>query len=141
MPILAAPPSAPARILGFKSVPEVGDILAPATSLKDVLRGAKKRRIEIRQEKKVVKKEGNLKQLVIYLKADTIGTLEALMDEIVKLRYEDVEIKIAKYGLGNFTEGDCLDAEAEKANLIGFKVEAVPGAEHLINSRNITFAS
>ena len=84
----------------------------------------------------IAKKKKDKICIKIYLKADVLGTLEALVSEINKITHQEAEIKIIKQGLGDFTESEVLDAEAENAVLIGFKVKAVAKAEQLINGRN-----
>lgn len=138
--IPTAGPSTPVRILGLKTLPQVGDVLMKAESLKEIQKLSKKFHTvgaALFTESEV--KKAPLHQLKIFLKTDVLGTLEALEGEISKLKYEDAEIRIVKKALGAFTENDVLEAEASNARMVGFKVEATPGALHFINARNLSF--
>lgn len=124
----AAGPSTPAQFLGLKGAPVVGDILT--VSDKSALRKKKKSyqsfgylqatRSEDDTNKKI--------KLKLLLKADTLGSLEALVESLNKIKHDEVEIDVIKRGLGNFTEKDIDQAVAAKAQLIGFNVDMTPAA-------------
>ncbi len=135
----AAGPSMPVKLLGLKTMPQVGDVIEKALSLRELKKFSKKSRLSLNETEVKTKQEKTKIQIKIHLKADALGTLEALISEISKIKHELVDIKVVKNGLGNFTESDALDAEAQKLALIGFRVEAGAGANHLINTRNIKF--
>jgi len=135
----SAGPAMPVKLLGLKTLPQVGDVIERAESLRELKKFSKKSRLFLDETEAKTKQEKTKIQIKIHLKADVLGTLEALMSEINKIKHELVDIKVVKHGLGNFTESDILDAEAQKLALLGFRVEAGAWAEHLINTRNIKF--
>lgn len=135
----AAGPAMPVKLLGLKTLPQVGDVIERAQSLRELKKFSKKSRLSLGETVTKIKQEKTKIQIKIHLKADVLGTLEALISEIGKIKHELVDIKVVKHSLGDFTESDALDAEAQKIALIGFRVEADAGTKHLINTRNIKF--
>ncbi len=125
----SAGPATPVRFLGLNNAPVVGDILAVSTDPKALKKKQKKsyQSFAYLKHKTDVQKSGQL-NLPIIVKADTLGSLEALVGSIEKLRYKDVTVEIIKRGLGNFTEKDIDQAVASKARLIGFNVEMTAAA-------------
>ena len=131
-----APPSTPVMIAGLSEVPAVGDILQVERSHE---RG-KKRALEIKALRKANQirtsggmgigdimaqiQAGKLKTLKIVLKADTKGSLEAIMAAIGKIKSNEVKAKVIHSGVGNITETDILMAAASAgAIVIGFSVD------------------
>jgi len=142
----AAGPSNPAQIIGFKVAPEVGDIMnlgvaASATKIdvkekKMQQTGAEKTSLfsaDNRQE------TGQTKSIDLLIKADVLGSLEAIIGSLEKLHNEEVGVRIVGKGLGNVTEDDVHKAEAGNAIVIGFHVNATPSAELLMRDKSITF--
>lgn len=68
----------------------------------------------------------------IIVKADTVGSLEAIAYELGKLKDERISIKIIDQGLGAIGEGDVKTASAYKsAVVVGFNVKADAQARSL----------
>lgn len=128
-PLREASPSTPVRFLGLKNTPVVGDILTISNDPKALKRKQKKsyQSFAYLKHKTEVNKTGTL-TLPIILKADTLGSLEAIVEAVEKLRYKDVALEIIKRGLGNFTEKDIDQAVGTKARLIGFNVDMTAAA-------------
>jgi translation initiation factor IF-2 len=60
----------------------------------------------------------------VIVRADSLGTLSAVIRELEKRETEDVKIKIIGQGIGPITEGDVMQAGAdEKVLIIGFAVK------------------
>lgn len=143
----AAGPSVPAQILGFKVAPVVGDVL-------DVGRADKAQEIDVKQKKtqqtgaerttvldamsKDDDEEGK-KTVNLVIKADVLGSLEAIISSLSKIRHEEVGIKIIGKGLGNITENDVQKAEGDKGIVIAFNVNATTVAEEMMQDKNIKF--
>jgi translation initiation factor IF-2 len=66
-------------------------------------------------------KEG-VKELNVILKADVQGSIEALIDALVKLSTEDIKLKVIHSSTGTITETDVMLASASNAIIIGFNV-------------------
>lgn len=120
----SAGPSQPAEVLGFKTVPQVGERVrkvAPhfaPTSLK--LRGASrgKKVDEVGKVEKVGEEEEEEKQRIkIVLKADTQGVLEAIETNLPE------EVVIIHSDVGQVSESDVLLAQSVGAMIIAFNVK------------------
>lgn len=132
-------PSQPARILGLKHVPVVGDILR-ATMDKKLIKQKTKERHRILGKKEVVQSEAEQKkkQLNIVLRADTFGSLEAIVESIGKIEHKEVTVNIISQHFGNITEKDIVQAEAAEALIFGFNVGLTPGAEQASHNSSVT---
>jgi translation initiation factor IF-2 len=129
-----AGPATPVELLGLPSLPEPGDqLLAVTDSLKAQsivsFRQLKMRekalaassRIKLEDLGRAIA-EGELKELLLVLKADVQGSLEAVADQLSKLPQEKIKLHIIRQGVGAITEGDVLLAAASNAVVIGFNV-------------------
>ncbi len=67
--------------------------------------------------------DGEVKELMIVLKADVDGSLEAIADTLMEIKHESVGVRIIHRGVGAITESDVLLAEASQAVVLGFHVE------------------
>lgn len=140
-----AVPSQPVRILGLKPVPQVGELIKQVENYKEIKKLQKRSTLQAKGSKDEdsahARKKTPAHILKIFLKTDVLGTLEALLDEIDKIRHSEAEIQIIRKGIGSFTESDILEAEAHGARLIGFKVKTAAGSEHLVTGRGIVYQS
>lgn len=144
--LAAAGPSVPVQIIGFKVAPEVGDILdvgkADTATEIDV---KQKRTQQTTAEKTTLVESGNeeeedkKKTLNLLVKADVLGSLEAILASLGKIKHDEVGVKIIGKGLGNITENDIAKAEAGNAILAGFNVNPTPTAEIMIREKNMRF--
>jgi len=133
-----AGPSMPVKILGFKSAPFVGDIIEGKETDKGLAKSLKARKAK--EEIAIVvgrKKKEDVKKLNLILKADVLGSLEAIISSIEKISHPQIKIDVVGKNLGNITEGDILQAEASGAEIIGFHVGANPGVEDLAVDKKV----
>ncbi len=145
--IKEAPPSTPVKILGFKEAPSVGDILEvpeSADSLEKLrLQPSKRSGVEELTVKHAQKTEDDAESeekkvmLNIVVKADMLGSLEALLGMLEKIDNPYVGIDIVSKGLGNVTDADVLSAEAANAVVFGFNVKTMPMAAELAREKGI----
>lgn len=139
-------PSVPAMILGLKGAPVVGDVLTVVTDQK-AIRDLKSKKLIRRQASSapvVTADDGAKGDAVIVnlvLRADTLGSLEAIKESIGKLAHPEVRAEILQAGLGNITEADVLRAETSEALLIGFNVVATPSAESVARGKHLTITT
>jgi translation initiation factor IF-2 len=129
-----AGPSTPVEILGLPSLPEPGDQLLGVTDSLKAQSIVNFRQLKMREKALAVSArvrledlgraiaEGQLKELLIVLKADVQGSLEAVADQLNKLPQEKIKVRIIRQGVGAVTEGDVLLAAASNAIVIGFNV-------------------
>lgn len=106
-------PGEPAIIMGLKEVPETGTQLSSEP-------------FEIAEEGTHSKdmNEGDLNILSVYVKADSKGTLEAVLANVVSIATELSKVEIVGSGVGEITENDVMIASSSKALIIGFQVQA-----------------
>ncbi|MDZ7798947.1 MAG: translation initiation factor IF-2 [Patescibacteria group bacterium] len=152
-----AKPSTPVKILGLKGLPVVGDIISVTEDLKEFKKKAKQyrhdkhlikpseTRIETKkqkdeeEEKTEEKEEKREDSLKLILKADNLGSLEAIMESLKKYQHEEVRLVVVYSGLGNITEADMLKAEATGAIVRGFNVSANKSAENLAHEKGMEY--
>lgn len=123
-------PSMPVKILGLKDTATVGDILQAQPDTKTLKETLKKHDEKKRKYKASLttstEEEKGIEKLAIVLKADTLGSLEAILQSLERLELPDFKVAIAKKALGNITESDLETAEATGAIIYGFNVKTDP---------------
>lgn len=131
-----AGPSTPVQVLGLTSVPAAGDLFLVAPDDRSARQIAEKReaiRRSVQQAKrhKVVSleslneqfKKSEVDMLNLIIKGDSSGSVEALEDELMKIKVSDsVGISVIHRGVGAITQNDVNLAEVDKAVIIGFNV-------------------
>ncbi len=141
----------PVEVLGFEEVPQAGDKFKVLDSEKEVKQIAmkrmvdKKRFMEEKKKKKMTLEDlhkkiqmGAEKKLYLIIKADTIGSAEALYEAIMKLSNEsDIKVEIIHKDVGDITESDVLLADASNAIIIGFFVSVIPTALELAKQEGV----
>ncbi len=136
--IKEAKPSQPAKILGLKISPKVGDVLEVGEGKK-----LKKKKIKTSEDKLDVVSsskeeiEDSISKLNLIIKSDFLGSAEAIEESLMKINTEKVKVKIISKGLGNITEGDIKRAEGANAKILGFNVNFPSNIENLARERNI----
>jgi translation initiation factor IF-2 len=75
----------------------------------------------------------------LVIKADVLGSLEAIIGSMEKIHHDEVGVKIIGKGLGNVSADDVSKAEAGNGILIAFNVNASPDGEAAIREKNIPF--
>ncbi len=138
-------PGTPVRILGLKLAPEVGSILEVPLDAKTLTRDAKQQKS--RQEKdysthsKSIDDESGVKFINLIIKADVLGSVEAIIESLAKLETDKIKIKIVGKGLGIITETDVLKAEATGSKILGFHVKPANMVISLARDKNIEIKS
>jgi len=137
-----APPGTPVRILGFKVAPSVGDIVRVPEDAKEMKKVKKQYAMERRGT--VSQSSGSdddsaegAKKLNVILRADVLGSLEAIVGSLEKMRTPEVRVEIVGRGLGNVTESDILQAEATGALILAFNVHPTKEAEALARDKEV----
>ncbi|HEX5733446.1 MAG TPA: translation initiation factor IF-2 [Blastocatellia bacterium] len=131
-------PSTPVEILGMQGVPHAGDqyqVVKDATQAQHI---ANQRQMQARQAaiartsarglEHLLSDKNQVKELLVILKGDVQGSVEAVRDALNKLSTERVKIRIIRSGVGAITESDVMLAAASAkdmnraAVIIGFNV-------------------
>lgn len=152
-PIKKAGPSTPVEVLGFNSVPEVGEVVnvvteeSVARKSSDLALEAKKREEQRRaarvslEEMYAKMKAGEMNELRVVLKADVQGSLEALADALAGVNHEKVKINVIFKAVGGVTESDISLAAASGALVLGFNVRPTSQAKQLASQENVQIKS
>lgn len=128
-----ATPSMAVEIIGFEEVPEAGDMLRVVNSEKEAKELAQQKKMLKEKEKNkdvgislgdIFKKikEGEIKELRLIVKADTIGSLEAIKKSLMDIKTDEVNTRLIHEAIGYITESDVMLAKATKSIILGFNV-------------------
>ena len=133
-------PSQPALVLGCNGSPEVGDqfvVLDDESEAREIAQNRQRihREQELRRKSQLSLdeigrrlSEGEFSELNLIVKADVGGSVEALADALLKLRTDEVAVRIIHSGVGAINESDVMLARASEAVIIGFQVRPTSGA-------------
>jgi len=138
--VVEAGPSTPAKILGLKISPAVGDILNVGEGEKVKTKNIKtsSRAADILPANSDDSVEDKIPKVNIVIKTDFLGSAEAIEESLMKLNNEKVKVRIIHKGLGYITEGDVKRAEDSSAKVLGFNVRMSPVIETLVRERQVT---
>ncbi len=144
--VKTAAPSTPVKILGLKDAPSVGDILEVPENPKSLEKVKFKHstksgvaEISVKKTVSVDDDEDEKPVLNVIVKADVLGSLEAVIGMIEKIDNPYVDVKVVAKGLGNVTDADMLRAEAAEARVYAFNVRLTGTAETLARDKDLSF--
>ncbi len=139
----------PVEVAGLSAMPRPGDQLAVLDDEKQARQIAEARRLrESREESTVAERlgmedlarqltHGAIQQLDLVVKADTDGSVEAVVQAVQALGYELVKPNIVYSGVGAITENDVNLATAAKGVVVAFNVKASPAARGLADQNGV----
>jgi translation initiation factor IF-2 len=146
----SAGPSIPAEVLGLSGVPQAGDdfIVAPderrarevAIFRQSKHRETKLARLAPKLEDLLQRIEDEKKAVItlnLVLKADVLGSVEALKQALIELSNDEVKVGVLSSGIGGINESDVNLAIASKAIMIAFNVRANPEARKLMEVNSV----
>jgi len=81
--------------------------------------------------------ENSAKVLKVVVKADTQGSLEAIVDALNKIESDKVSIEVIHYAVGTVTESDVLLCSASKAIILGFHTRIDNGVAEVAKRESI----
>jgi translation initiation factor IF-2 len=145
-----AGPARPVQVLGLSAPPSAGDE-ARAVADERVARSigqareSRQRQAQIAATPRAPRledlfdriKEGELKELPLILKADGMGSVEALEDALGKLKVPEVRLRVVHKAAGAITENDVSLATTTAAIIIGFSVRPNPAAAALADREGV----
>ena len=148
--IKSATPSTPVEILGLNGVPQAGDtfhVIPTEKEMKDILE--KREELFRQQQAQEIKKvklenfndaieDGKVKELKIIIKADVLGSTEALASSLLKLGNSEVRVNVILSSSGEITESDVMLAVAANAIIIGFNTRANAKVRSVAESERIS---
>jgi len=134
VPVKTVLPGNPAEILGFRDVPNVGDLI--------VAEGSELGELAIDDSRIEIVGKDAKKTISVILKADTQGTLEAVKSSLADLVTSSVglsfAIKFLHCATGDISESDILLAQGTKGIIIGFNVKLSTAMSDFARSQNVT---
>jgi translation initiation factor IF-2 len=134
--------STPVSLVGFDTLPHVGEQFVSYQSKKD----AEAARVRLADEKPITPQmdvNGEQYAMPIIVRADASGSLEAILSEIARLGDEHSRFTIVQSGIGTVSEGDMKTALAgeHKAVIIAFNVGIDSIAETIGRQQGVRVAS
>ncbi len=129
----SAGPSVPVEIIGLAEVPSAGDEFAAVEDERMARTLADQRKDKAKEEGFKANARANLndlfaqisegvKDLNIIVKADVMGSAEAVKASLLKLTNEEVRVNVIHSAVGGITENDVMFAAASNAIIVGFNV-------------------
>jgi translation initiation factor IF-2 len=127
-----AGPSVAVRVLGLNGVPEAGIEFSVVDNEKTAREIGEKRAMESKNQELEARSKVTLenlfatldaaqsKVLKVIVKADTQGSVEAIVSEINKIESDKVTLEVIHSAVGTITESDVALAAASKAVILGF---------------------
>jgi translation initiation factor IF-2 len=145
-----AGPSMPVEVLGLSGVPMAGDPLQVVENEARAREVAAYRASVIQQKRTTnapaslesmfsALKEKQAMEYPLVVKADTQGTVEAIVAAINKISTEDIKARVLHAGVGGITESDVNAAAASGAPIIGFNVRPNAKAREIADRHKVAF--
>jgi translation initiation factor IF-2 len=145
-----APPSRPVQVLGLTAVPDAGDnflVVSDDRIARQIAerREARERAAQFSQRRRVslanwedALKAGEREELLLIIKGDVSGSVEALEDALLKIDVgEEVSLRVIGRGVGAITQDDVNLAIASDAVIIGFNVRPAGRAGELAQREGV----
>jgi translation initiation factor IF-2 len=150
-PIPDAPPSRPAMVLGLTAVPDAGDSFLVVSDDRVARQIAERREARERnamfaqrrprvtlEDLESALKSGEREELLLIVKGDVSGSVEALEDALLKIDVgEEVNLRVIGRGVGAITQDDVNLAIASEAVIVGFNVRPAGRAGELAQREGV----
>jgi len=131
-PIKEASFSSPVNVRGFKEIPTVGSKFFVYKTKKEAEKKASEYKPKENTTIEFQKNTNDKKIIPLVIKADVLGSIEALQKEIQKIKSERIILKIISTGVGNIGKNDIQNAGGNKDTIIvGFNVKIDNNAKNL----------
>jgi len=144
-----AGPSVAVKLLGLNGVPEAGIEFSAVEDEKNARMLGEQRAEEAREQAKEARAKVTLenlfdtlatssaKVLKIVVKADTQGSVEAIVEALKKIETDKVSLEIIHSAVGSITESDVLLASASHAIVLGFHTRIDSGASEVAKREGV----
>ena len=142
-------PSVAVRVLGLNGVPEAGLEFNILPNEKQAKKLAEERALQTREEtaekRSAVTLENlfdslsstSAKLLRVVVKADTQGSVEAIVESLKKIESKKVNLEVIHSGVGSLNESDVMLASASNAVLIGFHTRLDAGVSDIAKQEKV----
>lgn len=138
-PLKEAGPGRPVGIVGFSEIPAAGSQFSTVTSKKEA-EAAITAASDAQQSLAATpgRRRSQLPVVPILIKADVLGSLEAVEHEIAKFQSDRIEVRIIGTDIGPVTHSDVQFASAtDDAIIVGFNVTIERNAQELAERLNV----
>jgi translation initiation factor IF-2 len=147
-----SPPATPVEVIGLEGAPAAGDpiqVVADVAKAHQIsgrrqanARAASLQRTAARGLDQLNERmaTGAVKELLVILKADAQGSVEAVKEVLTRLSTDKVKVHVIRAGVGAITESDALLASATKEEavvIIGFNVRLETRAEEMVRQEEL----
>ena len=129
-----AVPSQPVVVIGFEKVPKVGEEIK---AFPDSEMAKKYLEIKERKQPQVLEIKPEQKVLNLILKADVLGSIEAIEGVLKGLPQDKIVLRILKSEVGEINENDVELAKSSRALILGFRVKTNPIVKGLAQREKI----
>jgi len=150
-PVPDASPSRPVQVLGLNAVPGAGDSFLVVSDERVARQIAERREARERsalfaqrrprvtlEDLESALKSGEREELLLIIKGDVSGSVEALEDALLKIDVgEDVVLRVIGRGVGAITQDDVNLAIASDAVIVGFNVRPAGRAGELAQREGV----
>jgi translation initiation factor IF-2 len=144
-----AAPSVAVKLLGLNGIPEAG-IEFNVVENEKLARELTEQRTEFERSQDKDRRprvtietlidildEGSAKVLKLVVKADTQGSVEAIVEALQKIESDKVSLEIVHSAVGTITESDVILASASKAVILGFHTRVDTAAAELAKREGV----
>ncbi len=145
-----AGPSVPVRLVGLDELPQPGEKFYVVESLQRAKQVSEERRQQVRDEQIATTQKpttledmllhqqaGELPELNVIVKADVVGSVEALRKTLGEIPSDKARLRILHAAVGGISESDILLADASRAVIVGFNVTTDPAAQRLAEQKGV----
>ncbi len=143
-----ATPSVPVELIGLDEVPTAGDEFNGVEDERMARELADKRRNKAKEEEFKANSRASLndlfaqisegvKDLNVIVKADVVGSAEAVKQSLEKVSNEEVRVRVIHSAAGGINEGDVMLAAASNAIIVGFNVRPDKSAIDSAERQNV----
>lgn len=123
-PITEATCSSPIRVTGWDEVPQSGSLFEIVYDKKEAERiqsANREARGTVSKAPEFIGSKDAQKVIPLILKADVVGTLDAVKQELRKIKADNLSLKIISQGVGPISENDIILASSDELSVvIGF---------------------
>ncbi|MCL2088693.1 MAG: translation initiation factor IF-2 [Oscillospiraceae bacterium] len=147
--VTQAGPSMPVEITGLGETPSAGDSFNAALNER-LAKELVEQRIHSEKEEKFKEftkvtldnlfshiSQGDIKELLVVVKADVQGSAEVMKQSLEKLSSEEVRVRVIHSGVGAVTKSDVMLANTSGAVIIGFNVRPDPIVAKSVESDDV----
>ncbi|MBF0358719.1 MAG: translation initiation factor IF-2 [Magnetococcales bacterium] len=147
-----AGPSTPIEIIGLSGVPAAGDELITVPDERRAREIANYRQQTLKEKERAKTapssmddifnqiQDGELAEVNVVIKGDVRGSVEAVSDALMKIKHDEIRVKVIHTGVGGINESDVMLSLASGALVIGFNVRADAKARELAKREKISLS-